>query len=249
MYDVTAGQVLFEEYAHEKRAPASLTKLVTALVALKYSTPETVFTVGRELEFVQAGSSLALIQQRQRLTLEQLLYGLLLPSGNDASYTIATNVGRIIQPNAQTHQAAVSAFVGAMNAYCAAIGMTESHFANPDGWDDPDQYTTAHDLRLLAEAALADPLIQTIVRTENKLVVFASGEQITWHNSNKLLNPKSGFYQPTCIGIKTGTTDSAGECLVSAFDRTDRFIVVVLNCESDEARYRYTAELLQAYGS
>jgi len=247
VYNAATQQILFEEDSHAKHAPASLTKLLTALVALRYASPETVCTVGRELEYVQPNSSLAIIAQGQKLTLEQLLYGLLLASGNDAAYTIAANVGKIIQPNAGV-QEAVAAFVAAMNDYCTTLGMADSHFANPDGWDDDRQYTTAADLRLLACAAMENTLLKNTVQTKSKSVTFVSGQQITWTNSNKLLNAQSAYYNAACIGVKTGTTGSAGQCLISAFQNdTGTYYVIVLDCESDDRRYHYSNELYQTY--
>lgn len=135
--------------------PASMTKFLTAYTALKYVKPETKFTVGSELEMVQPESSLCLIQEGNVLTLYDLVTGLLLMSGNDAAYTIAVGTARQLRPNDNLNdEQAVTYFCELMNKTAAEIGMTNSHFETPDGWDNDNQYTTARDLLTLTKCAI-----------------------------------------------------------------------------------------------
>jgi len=228
-------------------APASLTKLLTASVALRYVKPDEVFTVGTERDLVNSGSSLCLIMKGHKLKLYDLITGMLMVSGNDAAYTIAVSAARAVSgDSAMSDTEALAYFCGLMNDFARELGMKNSHFTTPDGWDDPEQYTTAYDLALLAKYALSVPEIREIVSTRQKYVVFESGENITWINSNKLLNPRSEFYCENAVGMKTGTTESAGNCLIAAFSKNEKtYISVVTGCDTDYDRYSITKERWQ----
>lgn len=245
LYCADDGTVLYNDSADAKTAPASMTKLLTALVTLKYMDPGEVVTVGTELDLVEYGSSLCYIDYGNRLTVKDLLTGMLLNSGNDAAYTAAVCTVRTVYPDAQLgDKAAVEKFVEMMNTYAAEIGMSSSHFVNPDGWDDDDQYVTAEDVVRLSECSLKNALISEIVRTYKKDVVLESGEALSWKNTNSLLDPESIFYCPDCIGLKTGTTDYAGYCLAGACTKNGRtYITVVTECETNSDRFDLTLKL------
>lgn len=220
-------------------APASITKLLTASVALYYISPDEVFTVGTEQELVQPGSSISFIAEGHMLTLYDLVTAMLLPSGNDAAYTVAVSAARAVYPDREmSDQEAADRFCEMMNDFAAGLGMTRSHFANPDGWDNEEHYTTVSDLIKLAEYALSVPEICEIASISEKYVVFESGENITWRNSNKLINPNSEYYCADAVGLKTGTTPNAGYSLAAAFEKSGkRYISVVSGCETDDERY------------
>ena len=245
-YNVTDDSILFKKDIHQHIHPASLTKLLTACVALKYVSSDTVFSVGSEMSLVPKGSSLCLISQGHKLTLYDLLTGMLLASGNDASYTIAVNVSRHINPQLNMSDTeAVDYFVTLMNDFAAEIKMQESNFCNPCGWDDVEQFTTIFDLLTLSKFALNISEVKSIVSCSKKYVLFVSGESITWTNTNNLLNPKSEFYCQDAIGMKTGTTNGAGRCLIGAFSNNNKtYIAIVSGCTDDNQRY---ASLLQLY--
>lgn len=132
-----------------------------------------------------------------------------------------------------------------MNETAAELGMDGTHFVNPDGWDAPEHYTTAADLIKLAEFALTFPEIREIAKTQQRYVVFESGENITWTNTNKLIDPESGYYCADAVGLKTGTTAKAGNCLIGAFVKDGKtYITVTAGCVSDIGRYRRTRDLL-----
>ncbi len=242
-------ELLYYDNINERIAPASLTKLLTASVALHYLSPDTVITVGSEQNLVKSGSSLCLIRQGHKLKLYDLLMGMLMASGNDAAYTVAVATARAAKSDVQmTDTQAVVYFAELMNEYANSLGMKDSHFVNPEGWDDANQYTTVSDLLRLANHAFSIPEIKTITGTYQKYVVFASGENITWTNSNALLNPNGAYYCADAVGMKTGTTANAGNCLIAAFERNGKtYLSAVVGCKTNADRYDLTLKMLSNY--
>lgn len=249
LYCVDDGRLIYKDRTDDFTAPASLTKLLTASVALYYLSPDTVVTVGSEQNLVKPYSSLCLIQQGNRLKLYDLLTGMLMASGNDAAYTVAASTARAVYPDIyMSDTEAVQCFSGLMNDFAENIGMHNSHFVNPEGWDDDNQYTTVSDLLILAEYAMNVPEIREITGTYQKYVVFDSGENVTWTNSNNMLNPNSPYYCPIAAGLKTGTTDNAGNCLIGVFIKNNKsYISVVTGCNTNADRYNLTLKLLNDY--
>lgn len=237
---------LFCENADLRIAPASLTKLLTASAALYYINSDEVFTVGTEQKLLPPGSSVCLISEGQRLTLYDLITGMLMVSGNDAAYTVAASTARRLGGGDLSDDDAIEYFCGLMNEFAGRLGMKNSRFTTPDGSDSTGQYTTANDLRILAEYALSVPEIREIVSVQQRYVVFESGENITWTNSNKLLYPDGKFYCEAAVGLKTGTTPNAGSCLIAAFETNGgTYISVVTGRASDNERY---SDTLKYYG-
>lgn len=249
IYCVNDKETLYSENADTRIAPASLTKLLTACVALEYVSADEVFTVGTEQSLVPENSSVSFILNGHRLKLYDLITAMLLVSGNDAAYTVAVSTARIVSENeSMTDEEAVSYFCGLMNSLADEIGMSDSNFTTPDGSDDDLQYTTASDLIKLAEYALGKEEISEIMRLDEKFVMFESGEVITWKNTNKLLDKNNYFYRENAIGMKTGTTGKAGNCLISAFAENDKtYITVVTGCHTDFDRYNVTLGLFEEY--
>lgn len=244
-YNMTDNTLITSKNADKYIAPASLLKLLTASAALKYASPDTVITVGTELELVPSGSSLCLIAQGHSLTLYDLITGMLLSSGNDAAYTVAVSTARRLGGNDLGDREAVEYFANLMNNFARELGMENSYFVNPDGSDDKRQFTTANDLLLLARYAMTVPEIREIAGIHQKYVVFASGHNITWTNTNKLLDPESEFYSPNAVGLKTGTTDLAGCNLIAAFNKNGKlYIAVAAGCKNDKERYSLVTEYL-----
>lgn len=226
-------------------APASLTKLLTASTALNYVDSNEIFTVGSEQQLVNPYSSLCLISYGQRISLNGLLYGLLLSSGNDAAYTIAVSTARSFSgsPDMEDKEA-VDFFCAMMNNFAAYLGMNNSSFVNPDGWDDDNQYTTVSDLLILAKYVLTVPELREITGISEKTVFFEDGGTAEWHNSNSLLYPDSKYYCEYAVGMKTGTTENAGSCLIAAFVKDGRtYIAIAAGCAEDEERYEAVLEL------
>lgn len=219
--DGESGRVLYEQNADARMLIASTTKIMTALVAIREGNLSDVVTVKREATLTE-GSSMYL-KEGEQLTLETLLYGLMLCSGNDAAVAIADHVG-----------GSQAGFVKLMNETAREIGMTNSSFANPNGLDDEDHYSTARDMAALARAAMEN---ETLVRIVSTRTVTIGGRTMT--NHNKLL-----AYMDGCIGLKTGYTRAAGRTLVSCAEQNgQRLVAVTLQDGNDwadhQALYEY----------
>ena len=251
VYDSATGQILFsKEISTGKVFPASITKLFSAFVALQYLSPDQVVTAGEELEEVAPDSSVAYILQEQSLTVAMLVEGMLLPSGNDASYILATAAGRKIaaDPELEYHQA-VQVFVDEMNRTARDLGLDGSHFMNPDGYHMGSHYTSLPDLVTIARLALDNPVISHYVHLCRDSVVYASGQSNTWHNTNQILDPESEYYRADACGLKTGYTDAAGNCLLSAFRKGESSLIIgVFGCPHQENRFQDTLLLADRFG-
>ena len=224
--------------------PASITKLFSAYVALQYLDPETVITAGDELDLVQPGSSLAYIKKEHRLTVDMLVEGMLLPSGNDAAYILAAAAARAASGQNLPAQAAIDYFVDMMNRTAGKMGMTGSNFRNPDGFHQDDHYTSCHDLTIIAKLALNNPVIMRYTSKVSDNVRFESGQTIEWKNTNALIDRYSDYYCDNAIGLKTGTTDAAGNCLLSAFrEKGGVYIIGVFGCKERSDRFTDTRKL------
>lgn len=246
LYRADSLECIYEKSADFYIHPASMTKVLTACTALHYISPDTVYTVGSEQNLVPKGSSLCLIKAGHRLKLRDLLTGMLMCSGNDAAYTVAVNVARDVSGDrSMSDSDAVAYFVQLMNDYAIQIGASNSHFVTPDGWDHAQQHTTIYDLAKISAHAMQMDEIRNIASSRSKYVVFASGENITWTNTNALLQPDSSYYLPDAIGLKTGTTPLAGNCLIAVINRngTD-YIAIVAGCQSNTGRYEAIHELV-----
>ena len=246
IYNAITLEEFYSQRANDKIYPASLTKMVTAMVAINYGDLGDIYKVGSELDFVKPHSSLFGIRKGMELTLEHLLYGLMLPSGNDAAYTVAVNIARRASGENLNDAEAIEYFCGLMNAYCAEIGANNSHFTTPEGWDDENQYTTVSDLALIAANALKNQTFRAIVGTHEIRLLIHSGETFYLTNSNKLLDPDGKYYNPDVFGVKTGSTDLAGSCLVAAVKIEDKeYLAIATFCSSDTKRYTTVTELIE----
>ena len=225
--------------------PASITKLFSAYVALQYLEPDTQITAGDELDLIASDSSIAYIQKGQRLTAAMLVEGMLLPSGNDAAYILATAAAREASGNPNmTATTAIAYFVDMMNATADRVGLKASHFSNPDGYHAEDHYTSSADLIVIARLALDNQIIARYVATEKEDVRYASGQTNTWYNTNALIQKDSAYYRYDAIGLKTGYTEAAGNCLLSAFRNNGKtYIVGVFGCKEKVDRFKDTVML------
>lgn len=224
LMEASTGTVLFAKNEHQRRAPASTTKIITALLAIESGALSDRVPISRRAAFTE-GSSAHLVAGEE-YTLEELLYALMLPSGNDAAVAIAEHL-----------DGSVEAFARRMNRRARELGAYGSRFVNPHGLDDPNHYSTAYDLALFARTALQFPLFARIVGTR---AYSALSRQRTWHNTNRLLWSFDG-----AVGVKTGTTGRAGNCLVAAAARDGTTLVAVVLDSAD--RWADSARLLE-YG-
>ena len=215
--DALTGNVLFEKNAHERHSMASTTKIMTALVALENAELSDVVKVSNNAAGTE-GSSIYL-KSGEEITLEHLLYGLMLASGNDAAIAIAEHVGGSV-PN----------FAKMMTDKAKSLGLKNTSFKNPNGLDADGHYTTAYDLAIITRAALENEKFKEIVSTKTKNISNGNESYMrTLSNHNKLLSLYNG-----CIGVKTGYTKKTGRCLVSAAERDGfRVIAVTLNAPDD----------------
>ena len=219
LLEAETGEVIFGQNQNARLPMASTTKLMTALVALESLPPHTAVKIPAEAVGVE-GSSIYLTEG-ETLTLEQLLYALLLESANDAATAIAIAVA-----------GSVSAFAERMNARAASLGLTDTHFVNPHGLDAEGHYTTAYELALITREALQNPTLREICETSRKTIPLRGEEGVRLLlNHNKLLSSYEG-----CIGGKTGYTKKTGRCLVSAARREGVTLIAVTLCDPDDWR-------------
>lgn len=211
--EVSTGKVLFEKNAHEKKFPASTTKVMTALLVLENCELTDKATASyNAISIIPNGYSTAHIQVGETLTIEDLLYALMLPSANEAANILAEHVA-----------GSISSFATMMNTRAEELGCENTHFVNPNGIHNDDHYSTAYDLYLIANEAMKNPEFRKIVSTptytlpstdkyaDNDRVCKSTNQLIHVNNSNRSDN----YYYKYCIGIKTGFTTQAQNCLIS----------------------------------
>ncbi len=247
IYELDSLYCVYSENADERVSIASITKLMTASVALKYMPPEAMITVGGEIGMVKPDSSLCGLRRGYKMTLYDLLHGLLMQSGNDAAYTVAVNVARYASENYEMdNKTAVEYFCALMNEQAEDLGLENTSFANPEGWDNEKNYSTVSDLSILARYASNQETIAKIVKTVNYTAKLESGEEVEFFNSNFLLHPEGRFYHKSVTGLKTGSTNKAGKCLVATLEIDGmRYIAVVMGCPDEESRYTSMLEIIK----
>lgn len=249
LYDLKSGTVLYEKNSNEKCYPASLTKLLTASVAMNVcKDKDMVFEVGDELAYVEPDASSAFLVQGEKLTLEMLIDALLLPSGGDAAYVIAVNVGRYYANDKDlSTQEALDVFVNLMNITAQEIGATNSNFVTPDGYHNENHYTTASDMLKISLYSMSFPIIKQATSKTYAEYDIVSGEHHIWYNSNEMLAPNSQYYYNKLEGLKTGYTDEAGQCLASyAVDGDMELVGIVMKSAYKADRFYDTEILLEA---
>jgi len=241
--DPETGQILYcSTDPGDKVYPASITKLFSAWVALRFLPGDAVVTVGWELGLLEPGSSSAFLALDSRLTVEDLIRGMLMPSGNDAALVLATAVGREILRNpTATAREAVAEFVAEMNRAAEVLNLQNTHFENPHGCHAEDHYSCPADLSVMAALAVDESLIRDTIDLREITVTARSGERYTWRNTNRLVHPEGNC--PEAIGMKTGYTDAAGYCLLAAFGEERPLVVGVFGCSDSETRYNTAEEL------
>jgi D-alanyl-D-alanine carboxypeptidase (penicillin-binding protein 5/6) len=226
-----SGKILFEKDGNKKMYPASTTKILTALIAIEYGELDEVITVGDEIALMDSDGSRAWLRIGEKMKLSNLLMGLLLPSGNDAAYTIALNIGRKISNNPSLkREDAINIFVNKMNERAKEIGAINSNFVNPHGFHNNEHYSTPYDLALIASEAFKYDFFKQIAKTYSYEGINTNNQGHKWENTNQLLNKGSKNYYKYATGIKTGHTTPAGYCLVSSGSKDNMDVIaVVLN--------------------
>lgn len=231
LMDAETGQVYYAKDAGNRRSPASLTKLMTAVLAVEYGKLSDVVEVSERAASVSVGSTIGLAKG-DRITLDNLLKAALVTSANDATVAIAEHIG-----------GNRDSFIYQMNRKAVLLGAADTRFANTNGYYDPQHYTTAYDLGLITRYALQKPYINELVATKEAVVSWVKPEkEREVNNTNRLLR---GDEVEGVDGVKTGSTARAGNCLIASATRGDkRFIAVVLHAGD---RYREASKLLE-YG-
>ena len=219
--DVTTLRVLYARNENEHRAVGSLVKIVTAMVALQRRRWTGISASIRMTWWCIAS---AVLQNGELLNLHEFLYFLLIPSDNRAAVTIARGLGK-----------ETSTFVGWMNDYVKRLGLTDTHFANSSGLDHRAAHSTAHDMAIITLEAMKNPVFRDIVRRPEIAIAARRLD-----STNKLLSVYPGM-----IGVKTGTEELAGECLITWVDRTQGKVLTVVLGSTD--RFRDTRLLLDWY--
>ncbi len=239
LVDAASGEILFALGARERRAPASLTKVMTAVVVLERARLAEQVVVSRNAP--EAGGHAMGLRPGQRISVGDLLAALMIRSANDAAVALAEHVGR-----------SVAGFAALMNAKARALGMTDTRFQNPHGLDSPDHYTTAYDLAILTRYAFQSPTFAELVRTRQRVITVRMpgtarrqpgrliAKQRVLRSHNRLLDALEG-----ADGVKTGFTSEAGRCLVASAQRGGRRLIAVLL--NDPRRWEDAALLLE-YG-
>jgi D-alanyl-D-alanine carboxypeptidase len=213
LFDLDTGRVLWRRNPTRLLPIASLTKMMTALIVAANARPAELVHVTKEARNAP-GSRVGLLPKRKPVRVESLLYGLLLPSGNDAAHALADKVA-----------GGSRSFVGLMNAQAQKMGLSCTHYTSPDGYIDAGNHSCAVDLAALARAVLDNPRLARIVGSRSAVLRFPTkGGKLYLFNNNPLL--RTGY--PGTIGVKTGYTDAAGRCLVAAVRRNGHRLGVVL---------------------
>lgn len=243
-FNLATGDVVYAKNLYERLYPASTTKILTAYLALKYCEDLDVYVTISERAVNQASdSSVCNLKAGDIVRLRDLLYGLMLRSGNDAAVAIAEYVSGDVE-----------SFAELMNQEAAAIGATQSHFVNPNGLPDENHYTTVYDMYLIFAKALENQTFIDIISTKSHDVVYTdvNGEAVerTWDNTNQYLSGATkapeGF---SIVGGKTGTTGDAGYCLVlySYNPSGQPIISIVFKADGKSNLYLLMNEMLSGF--
>ena len=240
LLDLNQSKFLHAEDVHVKLFPASTTKLMTAYLALTYGNLEDEVVITANAQSIPIDSSRAGLRVGDKLLLKDLLYALLLPSGNDAAVAIAEHISGTVEE-----------FVALMNTEAYKLGATNTHFVNPHGYHDEDHYTTAYDLYLMFQACMQIPEFQSVISSPSYAL------QITQHNGTyrnenwRQTNWYINGYAKTpdgmqAIGGKTGTTDEAGSCLITLFEDEEKnpYLAIVMGAENRNAIYNNINEMI-----
>lgn len=253
IYDTALEDFLYISDKTDKQLyPASTTKLFTTYVALQHLSKSDVVTVGSELNYVQWDASRVGFQKGDKVTVEALAYGALLPSGCDASYILAAAAGKaILGDKNATARNAIDAFMAECNRLAEKLGMVKTHFVTPDGYHDAQHKISMQGFVIIGKLCLEHKLIGKIVSTVQTTITYTRGGgsySKTLKNTNYTIRSDSEYYQENCVGLKTGFTDKAGYCLLTAYKVDGRYILIgVFGCKDSEDRFEDANKLFNTY--
>lgn len=235
--EASTGTILYQKNIDEPHYPASITKILTALIALKYGNMSDIVTFSKEAVYNTEGSSIAR-DVGEQMTLEQCLYGMLLESANECAYAIAEHIA-----------GSVDAFVDMMNEEAAALGCTNTHFSNPHGLPEETHYTSAHDMALIAREAWKNETFRIITGTKRyEIPPTNKHSEITYlQNHNEMLNPykSTKYLYEYCVGGKTGYTEVAKSTLVTYAQKDNMTLICVVMYADRPAHWTDTIGLFE----
>ena len=239
MIEKNTGKIIYEENAKEKKYPASVTKILTAILVLENCELDDVATVSeKSISNIPSGYVIAPLFVGEKISIEDLLYALMLKSANDAAYVLAEHVG-----------GSVEGFSEMMNKKAKELGCENTHFVNPNGIHNEEHYTTAYDLYLISKYAMENEKFAKIVSTFQYTLSATNkypNKDRVMQSTNYFLNQKSKFYNKDIKGIKTGTTLEAGNCLITEITRDGfDYITVVLGAETSESKFSETQKIIK----
>lgn len=244
LVDMDSGEYLYAKDIHTKMYPASTTKIMTAILVLELCGDlQQIVTVGDELDLLPSGSSALWVSKGDNMTVENLMYGLMLKSGNDCGLVLAKFVC-----------GSVSAFVEKMNEKAAELGMTDTHFSNPHGFHDKNHYTTVADMVKLTLYARQNETFCLMEQTQSRSLPCTdkNGKAKSFYvtNTNKLiLTSEKSYYYQYCTGGKTGYTDEAGQCLISCASKDGQNLLAAVFYDGLSTNTKYiTSKALFEYG-
>lgn len=240
LFDLNESQTVYAKNIHEKLYPASLTKIMTALVAIKYGSTDMTLTATANVKINESGAQVCGIKEGDKLTLNQALHLLLVNSANDAAVVIAEGVA-----------GSVEAFAEMMNEEALLLGATNTHFVNPHGLTDDNHYSTAYDLYLIMNEAVKYSLFDEIIQMDSYSTVYydknGKEKEVSVKNTNYYIQGTAEAPGGvTVLGGKTGTTNAAGHCLIllSRDSSSKPYISIILRAEDKDSLYSQMTELL-----
>lgn len=226
VYERSSGKILYGKEENEKRKMASTTKIMTAIVVLENTNLDDIVTISSKA--AGTGGSRLGLHKDDKISIQDLLYGLLLCSGNDAAVALAEHVSGDL-----------SNFANMMNSKATSLGLSSTHFVTPHGLDDDNHYTTAYELALITNYALKNDVFANLVKTKT-YTISINNHPKTLSNTNELLGNLDGFY-----GVKTGFTNGANRCLVTAVKRDNMDIIcIVLGADTKKDRTKDSINLI-----
>ena len=240
LFDVKNNQVIYAKDANEMLYPASLTKVMTALVAIKNGNPEDILVATDNVKITERGATLIGLKSGDTMTLNQALHILLINSSNDVANLIAENIGGDIET-----------FIGMMNEEAVRLGATNTNFTNPHGLSDSNHYTTVYDMYLIFNEAIKYDLFNEIIHTQSYETVYYDSrgreKEVSITTTNMFL--RGNYTAPdnmTVVGGKTGTTDMAGHCLLLLTKDTsgNPYIGVILRASSRDLINKEMVQML-----
>lgn len=242
LFDINKNETIYAKNVHEKLYPASLTKVMTALVALKNcgGNMDMLLTASSNVTNLESGAVMCGLKEGDQMTLTQALYALLVKSANDAGVMIAEGIA-----------GSTEEFAAMMNEEAILLGATNTHFVNPHGLPDDNHYTTAYDMYLIMNEAIKYDTFNEIIRTPSYTTVYndknGNSKELTINNSNYYFQGNAEVPSGvTVLGGKTGTTNAAGHCLilVSKDTANNPYISIILRADSRDDLYTQMTELL-----